>query len=342
MRAVTHRDVAKQAGVSQATVSRALQDSPMVSAEIKERVRAVAKRLGYRRNPLVSAHMAYVRAAHPVKRHQTLAMVSAYSTEYGWKRGSAYLKYWKGALARAEEHGFSLEHFWLRSPGMTPSRLSNIMQARGISGVLIMPCPEEQGEVQLEWDQFASATLGFISYGPRVHSASAHHYRNMMMVLTKLRSLGYQRIGFAFPPMADRFSSGLFGSIAAAEASRAKRSSRVPPLLCDDVHAWTPELVVGWFERHRPEVVVSIGIDEFHWLEQAGYAAPREAQFVTLCQHTSRPDIAGVHERDRAIGAAGVDLVVEQIFQNSLGVPLLPKSVLIDGDWVDGDSLLRP
>lgn len=44
---VTSHDVARLAGVSQPTVSRALRDSPKVSEETKERVRQAARTLGY-------------------------------------------------------------------------------------------------------------------------------------------------------------------------------------------------------------------------------------------------------------------------------------------------------
>lgn len=47
MAVVTSHDVARLAGVSQPTVSRALRDSPKVSAETKERVRNAATALGY-------------------------------------------------------------------------------------------------------------------------------------------------------------------------------------------------------------------------------------------------------------------------------------------------------
>jgi len=54
-RPVTMQDIAKAAGVSQSTVSRVLNDTPTsvpIAVETRERVQEVAKRLGYRPNPL--------------------------------------------------------------------------------------------------------------------------------------------------------------------------------------------------------------------------------------------------------------------------------------------------
>lgn len=44
----TSIDIAHEAGVSQSTVSRALRDSPLVSSETKDRIKAIAKRLNYK------------------------------------------------------------------------------------------------------------------------------------------------------------------------------------------------------------------------------------------------------------------------------------------------------
>lgn len=54
-RPVTMQDIARAAGVSQSTVSRVLNDTPTsvpIAVDTRERVREVARRLGYRPNPL--------------------------------------------------------------------------------------------------------------------------------------------------------------------------------------------------------------------------------------------------------------------------------------------------
>ena len=47
---VTIKDIAKQAGVSVSTTSRALNDNPRISQETRERVKKIAAELGYQPN----------------------------------------------------------------------------------------------------------------------------------------------------------------------------------------------------------------------------------------------------------------------------------------------------
>ena len=59
MAATKHRtslkDLAKELGVSIATVSRALRNSPEIGAEMQEKVKALAKKLNYRPNPFAQS-----------------------------------------------------------------------------------------------------------------------------------------------------------------------------------------------------------------------------------------------------------------------------------------------
>jgi len=50
---------------------------------------------------------------------------------------------------------------------------------------------------------------------------------------------------------------------------------------------------------------------------------------------------SGTDQREDQIGAAGVDLVVEQLVRGELGIPPFQKEVLIKGEWVEGPTV-RP
>ena len=52
---ITIYDIAEQIGVSPATVSRALNDSPSISINTRKKINALAEKLGYRHNPFASS-----------------------------------------------------------------------------------------------------------------------------------------------------------------------------------------------------------------------------------------------------------------------------------------------
>eukprot|EP01035_Chromulina_nebulosa_P029894 gene29894-39673_t len=54
---VTMKSIAAQAGVTQATVSMCLANNPRIPAATRERIQALAKKLGYQPNPYVSTLM---------------------------------------------------------------------------------------------------------------------------------------------------------------------------------------------------------------------------------------------------------------------------------------------
>jgi LacI family transcriptional regulator/LacI family repressor for deo operon, udp, cdd, tsx, nupC, and nupG len=54
-RPVSIEDIAEQAGVSHATVSRALRNSPLISADVKERIQRLARELGYTPNAVAQS-----------------------------------------------------------------------------------------------------------------------------------------------------------------------------------------------------------------------------------------------------------------------------------------------
>src|ERR1043166_1089931 len=102
--------IAERAGVSRATVCLALRNDPRLLPTTRERVRALARELSYRPDPVMSLHMARVQARKPVKQVGTIGFVTAFPTRMGWRNTSGlYLDYFEGASDRAHQLGYRIE-----------------------------------------------------------------------------------------------------------------------------------------------------------------------------------------------------------------------------------------
>ena len=138
---ITLKQVAERAGVSVMTASRALRNQSNVTTETRERILRASRELGYRPNPLVSALMSYRRASRIVHDTLTLGWITTFSSRNGWKAVRINQLFYDGAVEAAARHGYKLETFWLREPGMSTRRLNSILYSRNINGLLIPPLP---------------------------------------------------------------------------------------------------------------------------------------------------------------------------------------------------------
>src|ERR1041385_6353295 len=82
---ITMKSIAAQAGVTQATVSMSLANNPRIPVATRERIQAIARRLGYHPNPYVSTLMRIRRQGKPLKDKPALALVCALNTADGWR-----------------------------------------------------------------------------------------------------------------------------------------------------------------------------------------------------------------------------------------------------------------
>ncbi len=116
------------------------------------RVQAVAKRLGYRPNPRVSALMAHIRQAQPITVGERIAFlwIDAIPGE------RPYRTMFDAARERAAQLGYALEEFWWASPGVSARRLQQILHSRGIVGLLISPnyLPNPRFRIDWNWSLF--------------------------------------------------------------------------------------------------------------------------------------------------------------------------------------------
>jgi len=335
---VSIRTLARDLGLSIATVSEALRDISQVKESTRLRVRQAAEAAGYRRNPLVGATFSALRTG----RHQgfsgTLALVDSASA------GSRQLIPFHravagGAARRAEELGFRTEVLWAGPlPGLSVSRLNGVLRARGIQGVIFLPFDQRQDFSEIDLSQLAAVSMDHRLIRPELHSIQADHYLSMRRCVDVLSSRGYKRIGFCMPRPRDERADYKWSSGFISWFRLGGKTPAVPPLIPEVLDA---DLVTRWFEQYRPDVVISHEETIIPWLEQKGHRVPDDVGFFRI-NHTERTiDCAGLDLRPEQLGATAVEAVVGMLHRRETGVPPCPNSISIDAQVVDGPTL-RP
>lgn len=333
----TLQDVAEAAGVHRTTVSLSLRGHPRIPKATRERVKEAAARLGYRINPLVSALMQSRRSGRVVK-HVTLAYVTNYPTRFGWRpEHHNRPDFFPGAVARARELGYKLEHFWLGEPGMSPRRFCDILASRGINGLVIGRLPPGQQTLELEWTRFSCVALGLTLRQPVLHHVTENHFDTVTQAMTRCRERGYRRVGLVYSEAND--SPGVGDRWLAAYLQQQQllpKADRLP--ICPMIPANEPAFV-AWVRQHRPDVIIATHARPvFRWLNGMGVEVPGEVGLIDL-EDNPKLGCAGVYYDPDVVGALAVDMLVGLLHRNETGVPVNQHEVLLTGVWREGRTL---
>lgn len=334
----TLQDVAEQSGVHRTTVSLALRDHPRIPTETRERVKAIATKLGYQINPLVAALMRARRAGRTVK-HVSLAYVTNYPTRYGWKPvHHDRPDFFPGAVSRAKELGYKLEDFWLAEPGMTSTRFCDILAARGIHGLIIGRLPPGQNSLQLDWRRFSCVSLGLTLRSPVLHHVTENHFDTVSQAMQRCQERGYRRVGFVFseandsPRVGDRWLGAYLRQQLAFPAK--DRIAPCPAVPADEA------AFAQWFKRTQPDALIATHARPvLGWLKRLGVSVPRDVGIIDLEDHPQL-DCAGVRYDPAMIGSLAVEMLVGLLHRNETGVPAANQhEVLLTGEWCEGRTL---
>jgi len=334
----TMQQIADAVGVSRMAVSLALRNSPKISAKTRERISKVADELGYRPNPMVSALMTQLRHGREVKRPTTIAYVTAYPTEDGWRQAGVFTEFYTGAKKRAGALGYTLEEWWLRRPGLSEQRFSEILFTRNILGLVIAPLPAGGGTLALDWPHFGCSAIGYSVISPNIHRASNDQYSTIRLAIDELTRLGYRRIGMAMTRDGDERVKRNWSAGMLVYQSSIPPEQRVPVLLAEGSFG---SAFASWFSDFQPDAVVSQEPECITILQNRGVEVPRDVGFAHLGVTADDSQWAGVNQDAELVGAAAVDLVDAQLRRNERGLPAQQKTVLVPGYWVHGPTVRK-
>ncbi len=336
------RDVAAKCGCSQPTVSLCLGNSPTIPESTRRRVRAIAEKLGYRKHPLVAAHM---RSRRKPARHgggPVLALVNPQLAADGWRRATAAVlrQMLAGAIARATERGYAPQEFWLHRDGMSHARFSDMLRARGINGLLIGPASDLELDLALTWDAFSCVQLGSARLRPTLHRVVNDHYQSAMLAVQECHALGYRRPGLVLQTSLSLSHDRRWEAGYAMGCRQCPTLRPVPTLLLDAIEDRAGFL--KWFARHRPDVVIeATERTALEHLEAGGYAVPKKVGVVSLGAPRLRGPTTGTVQDGHQMGANAIDLLISLVERNDTSVPERPITQMTSSTWNAGETVRR-
>ena len=339
--AVTIRKIAQAARVNISTVSRALRGVSGVSAAERDRIRLLARKLGYRPNPFVAAFTAQVRAYRRSPQVAIIGLLDCWPDQRpAWANFDDSINYMSGIRQRAEALGYQIETIRLSTFDGSLSRLNRMLVTRRIHGLLILPVPNRLSLLGIDFTRLACSTIDFSLQEPvTIRRVSSNYYHNMQMVLTTLLARGYERIGFFTTPDSSRVQDNL--SLSAFLAFHFLHPDAcVAPCLAplNDLHG----MLSDWLNRNHPDVVVTCDLKLPNDLEATGRRVPDDLGCVCLSRPPfSSKHVAYIDENYREIGIQAVDLIVDAIHRNEFGLPSTITSHFVDGVWHEGRTVRR-
>ena len=333
------RDIAHTIGVSQVAVSLALRGDRSISADLRKRVRVVAKQMGYRPNPYVSTLMSHIRAGRKATDQGVLALLVDVFREDDWLRHESYQVYYKGVARRSAELGFKLERFFLMETGMTAEKIDRILYARGIRGLILAPPYLGNRKLAMQWNRYACVGTGYAWTQQQFDRVAHDHAHNVVLAFQKLAELGYARVGMCIPSFfaRGRGARWLDGFLVCQQALPKHR--RIP-LFVGSVEEKSLPQFRKWHARWQPDALLTLYGHEKEWLQSMELRIPRDIGLACVIRPPGST-LAGINDRYDHIGAATVELAAAKIAFNQYGVPAHPKLILIEGFWVAGKSLRR-
>lgn len=339
------RSIARELGVSATAVSLALKDSARVSPELRERVRKLAREAGHVPNARLAELMHEVRRSKTPEFRATLGVVSLFPEEKPWIERPSWHHlgvFARSAQVRAATHGYKMEHFWLKRPGMTAERLRAILEARGIRGLLCLGslAPEEDWPEALR--RFAVVTQG-ASIPGRLHRVVSHFAADARLLYSELLRRGYRRPGLTILVTGDRRTDGLYSATFLGQQERGFAAPAVPILRAED---WNEAEFATWFDRHQPDVIVLHqhqgyleGLERF--LQRRKVKAPRDVGLALLDLNPDAARYSGVIQDFERIGATAAEMLIGRVLLRDFVPPEFPKTEMVVGTWNEGRTLRR-
>lgn len=338
-RAVTQRDIARALGVSNASVSLALRDSELLTKQRREEIQAAAVRMGYRPNPAAAELSRHKNNSTIAPTHAALAWINAWQPAEKLRSYKQFDFYWRGADEAARKLGYHLEEFRIDG-NVSLERLHGILAARGIRGIFLPPQSPHPDWLGFPWEKYCIVRFGRSLKNPASHVVSSDHVANAMLAFARMRELGYKRIGLITNEDALARKGGHLSEAGFLMAQRLiPEDERMPICVVGELpNTGRAGLVAEWVRKHRIDAVLTDVSQCPGILAKGGLRVPDDVGLACI-NIMDIPVSAGIHQNPTEIGRVALLMLHSLITDNARGIPPITRQSLVEGNWVDGDSL---
>lgn len=346
----TIRDIGRELGLAISTVSMALKNDRRISVGTCARVQAKAKELGYVPDPRLASVMSNLKKRKVDRLVAGLAYVAPSREFADLEKHPIYRNYFEGAKERAEQLGYRLENFNMQAEGISGKRLVSILRSRGIEGVVISPIQHVGQELDINWSKLSAITFGYSVTEVGMNRVAIDQYLAVLRSLEGIARHGYRRIGFVTRGNADGRMQNRWKAALLAFQNDDPTQAGVPIFQGTDREAF-----LDWFEKHKPDAVLGNGLQWAEYLHEEGLRCPDDYGYATMefeaqaVQRAGLADpelreqlglVAGMNQGSRYIGGLAVELLAQDLSLNLKGPSSRPKTTLVEGAWMDGDTLI--
>lgn len=333
------QQIADAAAVSKSAVSLALRNDPRIPESTRTRIQKIAEKMGYQRNPVVDTLMSQLRAGRQPGFQANLAVINCAPFE-DLSSNHTFRRLREGVLERSQKLGYGVEEFWLQKPDLRPQRLKQILETRGIRGIILIGIlgfdEIDVKQFALFYKSFACAVIGTAQLSKRINCSTNDQYLTARRATKKVLKLGYQRPILVIPEADDailenKFSAGFYSIIKSLPKKDQFEMVRL------DSNKMTQ--IIETIQAKQADVVITNQSELCQALKLNGIKVPEDVGLVHLDWHAELNEMAGMRQNNKVVGQVGVDLVVGQLQRNEFGAQEFPQVVEIESIWVEGPSI---
>lgn len=340
---VTLLEVAKRAGVSISTVSRALKNDPRITAETGGKIRRLATAMGYTPDPLIS-QLAGKHWKTP-KDHAALSIAYIYDHSEHDQQVYLHIEMANHLQQSASRYGYKVTSF-NASDYPNWMALGRVMRNRGIRGVILAPIYSASAKIEMEWQHFSIVSLGPGYIPLPFHRVYSSTFEQLDRVITKVWNRGYHHIGIALfeHPYDFEDDKKRLGAAYAQKHIIESKGGKVS-IISYKEQKYPEDIIIrdatlkSWFDKEKPEAIIGFNIGVYDAMIASQLTSPKDFAFATLHCDKNWPGVTGLNINTSLKADYALYMVDLLLRSNETGVPAQQTLHNVGFTWHEGNTL---